>query len=243
MLKGIGRALQIRTIMTQTPKEKLIFAPETYQYKKGHLNAEDLSQSPIDQFDRWFEEARKLLPQGSLAIPELTNLATARLPSGRVSSRMVLLKELDPTGFIVYSNWEVSKKAQDYDTNKYAALNFFWSYLERQVRVEGIMERLSTEQSQAYFNTRPRDSRVGAWSSPQLQVIKDRQELQRLFDENNAKFGDTDAQIPCPEFWGGMRIVPLEIEFWQGGVNRLHDRLTYRRNTPDSEWQVTRIAP
>lgn len=225
-------------------EKPIIFAPETYQYTKSSLNEKDLAANPISQFHTWFEDARNTLPKDSDLIPEATTFSTARLPSGRVSSRVVLFKELDTHGFIVYSNWDRSKKAQDYDLNKFGSLNFFWPHIQRQVRVEGIMEKVSAETSARYFATRPRGSKIGAWSSPQSQVITSRDELNSIYEENEKKFeNEKDADIPCPEYWGGVRIVPLEIEFWQGGMSRLHDRLCFRRETTEDKWEVVRIAP
>ncbi|CAH2352305.1 pyridoxamine 5'-phosphate oxidase [[Candida] railenensis] len=225
-------------------EKPIIFAPETYQYTKSSLNEKDLASSPIAQFHTWFDEARKALPKDSDIIPEATTFSTARLPSGRVSSRVVLFKELDTHGFIVYSNWDQSKKAKDYESNKFASLTFFWPHIQRQVRVEGIMEKVNIETSARYFATRPRGSKIGAWSSPQSQVIDSREDLNEIYEKNETKFANVDdAEIPCPEYWGGVRIVPLEVEFWQGGMSRLHDRLCFRRENIEDDWNVVRIAP
>lgn len=226
---------------TETP---IIFAPPTYQYEKGHLNETDASSSPIEQFHKWFDDARSTLPEGLSYIPESVTFSTARLPSGRVSSRVVLLKELDSHGFIVYSNWDQLKKAKDYESNKFASLNFFWPYIQRQVRVEGIMEKVTKETSVRYFDTRPRGSKIGAWASPQSQVIQSREHLDTLYEKYEDEFKHlADHEIPCPEYWGGVRIVPLEVEFWQGGMSRLHDRLTYTRENVEDEWRMDRISP
>lgn len=225
-------------------EKPIIFAPPTYQYEKGNLNESDIDASPIKQFHKWFEDARSTLTEGLSIIPESTIFSTARLPSGRVSSRVVLLKELDTLGFTVYSSWENSKKSKDFESNKYASLNFFWPHIQRQVRVEGVMEKVTRETSERYFKTRPRGSKIGAWASPQSQVIKSRDELDEKYKKYEEKFKDLlDDEIPCPEYWGGVRIVPLEIEFWQGGMSRLHDRLTYTRETLEGEWRVDRISP
>lgn len=248
MLKSSTQLIRFTRLFSQFPlkmsEKPIIFAPPTYQYEKGHLNESDISQSPIEQFNKWFQDAREQLPEKTDLIPESTTFSTARLPLGRVSSRVVLLKELDSHGFIVYSNWDKLKKAQDVETNKYAALNFFWPHIQRQVRVEGVIEKVSRETSERYFNTRPRGSKIGAWASPQSQVIQSRDELDAKYKHFEEKFKDLkDGEIPCPEFWGGVRIVPLEIEFWQGGMSRLHDRLTYTREAVDGEWEVSRISP
>lgn len=226
---------------TETP---IIFAPETYQYDKGHLKEDELQSNPIEQFHEWFDVARKSNTDGSF-LPESVTFSTARLPSGRVSARTVLFKELDTHGFIIYSNWDKSKKSQDFETNKHAALTFFWPSIQRQVRVEGIMEKVTRETSVRYFNTRPRGSKIGAWASPQSQILKDRAELDSIDKEFEAKFKDVkDEDIPCPEYWGGVRIVPLEIEFWQGGMSRLHDRICFRRESiDDTKWNMVRLSP
>lgn len=235
----------LRFLSTAMTAEKpLIFAPPTYQYEKGHLNEKDLDSNPLSQFNKWFHEAQKTLPENLSAIPESVVFSTARLPEGRISSRVVLLKELDSHGFIVYSNWGTSKKSKDYATNKHASLTFFWTHIQRQVRVEGVMEKVTRETSERYFKTRPRGSKIGAWASPQSEQIQSRDELDKLYKEYEAKFADlADDEIPCPDFWGGVRIVPLEIEFWQGGVSRLHDRLTFTRDAVADDWDVKRISP
>lgn len=217
----------------------LIFAPETAQYTKFHLEKEDLDGSPGMQFHKWFQEAKA----NQVALPESCVFSTARLPTGRVSSRTVLLKELDKDGnMVVYSNWGTSKKAKDIESNPYASLTFFWKELERQVRVEGVTEFLSNEESQIYFDTRPRASRIGAWASPQSTVLQSRQELEDKVKEVEKRFEGVD-KIPCPPFWGGIKIKPLEWEFFQGRTNRTHDRFVYLREDSDNtHWEVQRIS-
>ncbi|KAI5954287.1 PDX3 [Candida jiufengensis] len=228
---------------TETQKP-IIFAPETYQYTKGHLQESDLLSNPLDQFNKWFKEAQEKLPTDSDIIIEAVNFSTANLPSGRVSSRIVLLKELDKYGFLVYSNWQTSKKSKDFNSNKYAALTFFWPHIQRQVRVEGIMEHVTRETSERYYQTRPRGSKIGAWASPQSTKINSRDELNDLNEKYEEQFKDLkDEEIPCPEFWGGIRIEPLEIEFWQGGLSRLHDRISFRREDLTKDWEIFRLAP
>lgn len=221
----------------------LIPAQPTYQYNKGELNEKEVNADPLVQFQEWFSNAQSELVDDSSLIPESATFSTARLPSGRVSSRIVLLKELDSTGFVIYSNWNTSKKTQDIETNKYASLTFFWPHLQRQVRVEGRIESVTREKSQAYFETRPRGSKIGAWASPQSEVIASRNALEGFNKDFEEKFATLGEDIPIPSYWGGVRLVPLEIEFWQGGNSRLHDRLTYRREDVEGGWELFRLAP
>lgn len=232
---------QIIRLMSRA-ETPIIFAPETYQYTKGHLGETDVAPDPISQFHQWFKEAQQLKPKDLDIIPEATTFSTARLPLGRVLSRIVLFKELDSHGFIVYSNWDTSKKNADFETNKWAALTFFWPHQQRQVRVEGLMEKVNRATSERYFGTRPRGSQIGAWTLPQSLVIALRDELTQRELDLNKKFEGLES-VPCPEKWGGMRIVPMEVEFWQGGALRLHDRILFRREDAGASWEVVRLAP
>ncbi|KAI0099975.1 pyridoxamine 5'-phosphate oxidase [Nemania sp. FL0031] len=247
---------------------KYIFAPagaeahgQAEQFTKATLTRGDLdATSPIRQFHSWFAAAQQ---SGRVAHPETCCLATASLPSGRVSSRMVYLKELDGAGFVVYSNFGTSRKARDLATNPWASLTFWWEGLERQVRVEGPAARLSAEESQKYFDTRVRGSRVGAWASRQSQVLMPaatgkgeaggeeeggddgREQLEGWVKEVEERF-EGQEQIPVPEFWGGLRIVPESVEFWQGRQSRLHDRFLYTKVSSQDEsdsWLLERLSP
>lgn len=154
---------------------------------------------------------------------------------------MVYLKEMDDRGFVIYSNWGTSRKAADIASNPHAALTFWWHELERQVRVEGTVERLTSEESQVYYDTRIRGSRLGAWASQQSSVLKDRGELEQQVKDVEAKFQNQE-KFPVPEFWGGLRVMPETMEFWQGRPSRLHDRFQYVRND-GGEWKVQRLSP
>ncbi|ODQ64939.1 pyridoxamine 5'-phosphate oxidase [Nadsonia fulvescens var. elongata DSM 6958] len=221
-------------------KNAMIFAPKTSQYGKDTLSESQIFTDPIKQFLAWFSEAQA----AKISIPEAATISTASLPSGRVSSRVVLFKELDPRGFVIYSNWSTSKKNSDLRTNPWMAMSFFWKELERQVRIEGQIEWLAEEESRIYFATRPRDSKIGAWASPQSQIVASREELDDKVKEFTKRFeGVEDKDIPCPPFWGGIRIVPVEWEFWQGRHGRVHDRIVYRRGSEEEKFEINRIAP
>ncbi|CCJ30719.1 unnamed protein product [Pneumocystis jirovecii] len=226
-------------------EKQLIFVEEHSSYKKGSLSESDLCKDPLKMFKIWYEEAVHLQKTMQLQEANAVTLSTASLPLGRVSARIVLLKELDSRGFVIYSNLETSRKSQDLKSNTWAALTFYWGHLERQVRVEGKVEYLSVEQSQAYFDTRPLLSRLGAWSSRQSVQLNDRSELEEKFKEVQKNFSkvleNKNEKIPVPPFWGGFRIVPESIEFWQGRENRLHDRLMYTKK--DDEWNISRLSP
>lgn len=223
-----------------------IFAPgakgedtQAAQFTRGSLEEPQLGVNPLDQFHAWFKHAQ----QSNVYGPETCTLATASLPDGKVSARIVYLKELDERGFVIYSNWETSRKAQDIKSNPHAALTFFWRELERQVRVEGKTERLTAEESQVYYDTRIRGSRIGAWASQQSHVLKDRKELEDRVKDVERKFEGQD-RIPLPPFWGGVRIVPDTMEFWQGRESRLHDRFRYTKDEKEaSRWRKERLSP
>ncbi|HEX3717671.1 MAG TPA: pyridoxamine 5'-phosphate oxidase [Verrucomicrobiae bacterium] len=204
------------------------------EYKRGALDRADLNPSPFDQFAVWFSEAR----QASVIEPNAMSLATTG-SDGRPLVRTVLLKSYDPRGFVFYTNLQ-SRKGRQLTENPEASVLFPWLALERQVIISGPVEKVSREETAEYFATRPRGSQLGAWISPQSSVITTREDLEEKWDEMNRKFAD--AQVPLPEWWGGYRIVPREIEFWQGRPSRLHDRFLYSRN-PDNSWRIDRLAP
>lgn len=152
------------------------------------------------------------------------------------------MKELTHLGFVIYSNFATSIKAEDLRSNPHASLSFWWKELERQVRVEGVCERISKEESQAYYDTRGRGSRIGAWASRQSQVIESREVLEGWVKEQEERW-EGKEKIEVPDFWGGLRLRPLRIEFWQGRESRLHDRFEYVRDTVDGEWRINRLSP
>jgi len=216
---------------------KTIPALPAGQFTRSSLSPSDLDPSPLNQFHTWFSQASSYpVPQAEGCV-----LATASLPSGHVSARFVYFKGLDEKGFVVYSNWGTSRKAADLETNKNAALSFWWKELERQVRIEGKMEeRLTKEEEQKYFDSRVRGSRIGAWASRQSEVLMDREQLEERTKKIERRFEGED-QIPVPEFWGGMRLVPETIEFWQGRQSRLHDRFKYVKE--GDGWKIERLSP
>jgi pyridoxamine 5'-phosphate oxidase len=198
------------------------------------LDEELLDRDPIKQFQLWFNDA----VEAQVPMPEAMTLATAT-PDGRPSARMVLLKQVDHDGFVFFTNYR-SAKARQLDANPYASLVFYWPQLERQVRVEGSVERTSEQESREYFQTRPRESQIGAWASAQSEAISGRDVLEQRARELEALY--CDREIDCPEHWGGYRLKPERIEFWKSRVGRLHDRILYNRDSGGA-WSTLRLAP
>ncbi|MGB5443967.1 MAG: pyridoxamine 5'-phosphate oxidase [Psychromonas sp.] len=191
------------------------------------------TNDPIEFFNSWLKQAEDT----GIILPESMSVSTCT-PAGRPSSRMVLLKEVDHKGFVFFTNYG-SRKAEELEANPYAALLFHWNILQRQVRIEGRIERISQEESNAYFQTRGRGSRIGAWASHQSQELDDRETLVQKVKYYEQKFAG--KEVPLPEFWGGYRVIPESIEFWQGKADRLHDRFVYQPTKKG--WTIKRLNP
>ena len=205
------------------------------EYALEGLKREQLDQDPFKQFELWFQQACA----ANLPEPNAMSLATVSA-HGSPSQRTVLLKYFDRQGFVFFTNYE-SKKARQIEGNHQVSLLFFWRALERQVQIEGTATKISTAESLKYFATRPRGSQIGAWCSQQSTVISSRKMLELKFDEIKRKFHN--QEIPLPSAWGGYRVVPHSFEFWQGRLNRLHDRFLYSRLDVESAWDIQRLAP
>ena len=203
-------------------------------YALSGLNETDLLDTPFQQFQRWLEQAiAAKLPE-----PNAMTLATLS-KEGKPIARMVLLKGLDEKGFVFYTNYDSAKGKQLTETDS-AALVFWWAGLERQVRVEGMVEKVSSEESDAYFQSRPKASQLGAWASPQSQVIENRDILEKRLAQLEEKYAT--EKVPRPPHWGGFRVIPTAIEFWQGRPSRLHDRIRYELDEK-GDWFYQRLAP
>jgi pyridoxamine 5'-phosphate oxidase len=203
------------------------------EYSRRTLGDDEIDQNPIKQFALWFRQALAAdLPDANAMT--LATATTDAIPSARI----VLLKGFDEDGFRFYTNYK-SRKARELNENSQASLCFFWPELERQVRVEGSVQKLSGKDSANYFSKRPRQSQLGAWASSQSSEVESRQELEKKFEEVKARF--EGKEIPLPDFWGGYQLQPQRIEFWQGRPGRLHDRIVYRRENKD--WKINRLEP
>ncbi len=205
--------------------------------RRGHadvpLSEDEVGSDPLEQFDAWLRAALR----ADLILPNAATLATAT-PQGRPSARMVLLKGLDPRGFVFYTNYD-SRKGRELAANPHAALVFHWPALERQVRVAGTVDRVSREESEAYWRSRPRATQLGAWASRQSEVIAGRGTLDEALRRVTERYAG--VEVPLPPSWGGYVLHPQEIEFWQGRLNRLHDRLLYR--SAAGAWMLERLSP
>ena len=203
-------------------------------YGRGRLDEADVSPDPVEQFGRWFADARA----AKVPEPNAMTLATVDA-SGSPSARIVLLKSFDARGFAFYTNYD-SRKGRELAANPRAALCLFWQPLERQVRIEGSVEKVGRAESEEYFRGRPRQSQIGAWVSQQSSPITSRAELEQIESDLQKRFGD--GPVPLPDYWGGYRVVPRAIEFWQGRPSRLHDRLLYTSGDGGG-WTLRRLSP
>ena len=203
------------------------------EYRAGSLNETEMASNPFDEFRVWLETA---IASG-LSEPNAMIVASAT-PDGRPSARVVLLKELNDKGFVFYTNY-MSRKGRELLANPFTAAVFDWHEIERQVRIEGLAEKVEDEESDAYFSMRPNDAKIGAWASPQSRIVKGRKELEELQKRYTTQFAG--SEIPRPPHWGGFLIRPTMIEFWQGRPNRMHDRMAYYK--VDKGWSMQRLAP
>ena len=210
------------------------FADLRKEYMQRGLDESNVDADPFRQFAAWFDEARAASP----VEPNAMALATVGA-DGRPSTRMVLLKGADERGFVFYTNYE-SRKGRELADTPWAALTFFWPEMERQIRIEGRVEPVAAEESDAYFHSRPVGSQLSASASRQSEVIAGREELEQRVAELSAQY--QNQEIPRPENWGGFRVIPDAIEFWQGRASRLHDRLRYRL-LASGDWQIERLSP
>ncbi len=201
-------------------------------YEKNELIESNVNDNPFFQFKNWFDEAI----DSDFPDPNAMTLATSSF-DGKPSARIVLLKEFSEDGFVFYTNY-LSKKGSNIQDNPFACLLFFWDKLERQIRIEGSVSKISEVESKKYFDSRPRESRVGAWASKQSHKLIGREEVENRFNNYNNKFGE---EVPFPDFWGGYIVKPTYFEFWQGRASRLHDRITYEQK--DNNWKIGRLYP
>lgn len=202
------------------------------EYLLAQLDENNVEKDPFKQFEKWFNEAL------NSEIYEPNAMSVATCIDNKPSLRVVLLKSFDKNGFVFFTNYN-SHKGQEINENPHVALNIFWSELQRQVRIEGLAQKISNEKSKEYFHSRPKGSQIGAITSPQSQIISGREELENKYNELEEKY--KDSEVPKPDYWGGYIVVPETIEFWQGRKSRLHDRIFFTKN--DSEWSFVRLAP
>lgn len=202
-------------------------------FAKQTLDEGDVNANPIFQFEKWFEEAvgAQVIDPNAMTICTATN-------EGKPSARIVLLRSINENGFIFYTNY-ASRKGTEIAMNPNCALVFFWPELERQIRIEGVLQKQTAEESNMYFNSRPRESKIGAWVSEQSKVISNREVLNIEYEKLSKKY--PDENVPCPPHWGGYLLKPQSIEFWQGRPDRLHDRILYTKE--NNSWKIERLSP
>jgi pyridoxamine 5'-phosphate oxidase len=207
------------------------------EYRLATLDESQVDADPFAQFARWFEEALHA------QLPEVNAMTLATVGSdGRPAARIVLLKGFDRRGFVFFTNY-ASRKGRELAARPRAALLFHWVELERQVRIEGSVDTVEAHESDAYYASRPRSSQLGAWASPQSEPIAGRAALEALFTTMETQYSDAGVAVPRPSHWGGYRVDPDTLEFWQGRASRMHDRIRYRRDAATSAWQIDRLAP
>lgn len=204
------------------------------EYTKDTLDVSTILTNPIQQFEKWFKEAT----QSGVVEPNAMTVSTVK-PDGRPTSRVILLKGIENQKFVFFTNYQ-SAKGKELENNPAVALNFFWPELERQVRIEGLVNRIDAARSETYFQSRPRGSQVGAWSSPQSAVLETRSILEDRMKEIEKRFEGKDV-LPKPQQWGGYEVEPLLFEFWQGRASRLHDRIQFTKE--GQNWKIFRLAP
>lgn len=204
-------------------------------YEQSQLDIDEVANNPIVQFKQWFD----LALNADVKEPNAMTVATVDA-QGRPSARIVLLKDVRDTGFVFYTNY-ASRKGQELNAHPYAALVFNWLALEKQIRITGKVRKLERETSEQYFQSRPKGSQIGAWASPQSEVIPNRSLLEENVQQLEDQYADKET-LPCPPHWGGFEVLPEEIEFWQGRSSRLHDRIRYQKQT-DGSWKIVRLAP
>jgi pyridoxamine 5'-phosphate oxidase len=226
----MGATTNPNPILTPPPPD---LAALRQEYSQRRLRRRDLDPDPILQFNRWFAEAL----QSAVKDPSAMSLATVN-PAGQPSARIVLLKGVNPGGFLFFTNY-ASRKAADLEANPRASLNFFWPELERQIVIEGAVHKSTRQEAETYFHSRPLGSQLGAWASKQSQIVPSREALEEKIEAIAAEFAG--REVPLPAFWGGYWLVPASIEFWQGGPSRIHDRLRYLRD--GDNWRIDRLSP
>jgi|ERR1019366_4738266 pyridoxamine 5'-phosphate oxidase len=204
-----------------------------HDFSKQKLNESDVNDNPILQFEKWFKEA----VDTHVNEPNAMSVSTATI-DGKPSSRILLLRNFNEDGFVFYTNY-TSRKGSEIVDNPHCALLFFWPELERQVRIEGTLQKQTAAESDIYFNTRPRGSKLGAWTSEQSKIIPSRDVLEQKYEKLSKKYADDN--IPRPSYWGGFLLKPVSIEFWQGRPSRLHDRILY--TLENNSWVINRLAP
>ncbi|KAF7980483.1 hypothetical protein HWV62_37970 [Athelia sp. TMB] len=229
----------------QTSEKILLIKTHQQYHTPDHISPDNVAPDPLDQFRTWFKQ---VCENDIVKEPEAMSLSTAT-PSGIPSARIVLFKELDSRGFIFFTNY-TSRKSQELLANPHAALVFFWREVHKSVRVLGRVEKVSREESEEYFRSRPVGSRLGAWASKQSTVVGEgdlAKRLEKLHDKFGVGTEDKEGDVPLPDFWGGWRVIPNEVEFWAGKPSRLHDRVRYLRVEGSSDdapqWKIDRLAP